>query len=74
MHPGKKLLFMGNEFGVRKEWNYADSLDWEVVDYYVDEGISGKNLSDRGEVNRLINDGLVYEDDGMLKITNREED
>lgn len=35
---------------------YADSLDWEVVDYYIDEGISGKNLSDRGEVNRLISD------------------
>lgn len=35
---------------------YAYSLDWEVVDYYIDEGISGKNLSDRGEVNRLIND------------------
>ena len=29
-HPGKKLLFMGGEFGQRREWTHEDSLEWHV--------------------------------------------
>lgn len=38
-HPGKKLLFMGSEFGQKREWQHDESLEWHVLQYPLHEGL-----------------------------------
>lgn len=39
--PGKKLLFMGGEFGQWNEWYHETSLDWHLLEYPLHTGLKG---------------------------------
>ncbi len=58
--PGKKLLFMGDEFAERREWNHEGQLDWEVLGDARNQGI----LNWVGDLNRLYRqEPALYEQD-----------
>jgi 1,4-alpha-glucan branching enzyme len=38
-HPGKKLLFMGNEIAQDREWNHDQSLDWHLLSEHAHRGV-----------------------------------
>ncbi len=48
-YPGKKLLFMGCEFGQGREWNFDSELDWYLLEYPQHRGV--RDLM--GDLNRL---------------------
>ncbi len=55
-HPGKKLNFMGNEFGQFREWNEKQSLDWHLVSWES----HGKLLAMMKELNHIYKDNAPF--------------
>jgi 1,4-alpha-glucan branching enzyme len=57
-HPGKKLLFMGQEFAQGREWNHSQSLDWHQLD-----------IAEHAGVQALVRDlNRVYRDNPALHV------
>ncbi len=62
-YPGKKLVFMGAEFGQSDEWNFASSLQWHLLEYKDHSGIAELTK----DLNRL------YRSEPALAYTDRNE-
>ena len=59
-HPGKKLLFMGCDFGQWQEWNFDTSLEWAALEASNHQGLQ-RSVQD---LNRLYkNEPALYEND-----------
>lgn len=60
-HPGKKLIFMGGEYGQFIEWKYDDSLDWHLLGYDMHRKMSYYMK----ELNHFyLQNNSLWEDDG----------
>jgi 1,4-alpha-glucan branching enzyme len=59
-HPGKKLLFMGGEFGQSREWSHEESLEWHVLQYPHHRGVQTL-ISDLNRAYR--NEAALHEHD-----------
>jgi 1,4-alpha-glucan branching enzyme len=59
-HPGKKLLFMGSEFGQAREWSHDRELDWPLLDAPLHAGLMGWTT----DVFRLYREHPALHDDG----------
>jgi len=60
-HPGKKLLFMGGEFGQRREWTHEGELEWWVTEQFPEHAGVQRWISDLNTVYR--NEPALYEID-----------
>jgi 1,4-alpha-glucan branching enzyme len=58
-HPGKKLLFMGGEFGQWREWTETESLDWHLIEDPLHSGVQRlvRDLNDVYGANNALWEG-----------------
>ena len=66
MHPGKNLLFMGNELAQWNEWNHDDGPQWELLDFKSHRGMQ-QMVADLNSLvvhNPALHE-LDFEDDGF---------
>ena len=59
-HPGKKLLFMGSDFGQWNEWNHDGDLQWDLLKWETHQGLQ-KCVADLNRIYR--SEPALYEDD-----------
>ncbi|MEK6528160.1 MAG: 1,4-alpha-glucan branching protein GlgB, partial [Nitrospirota bacterium] len=52
-HPGKKLLFMGDEFGQWREWVHDESLEWHALKFHFQQGVQ-KWVKDLNRLYRTV--------------------
>ena len=59
VHPGKKLLFMGSDFGQWNEWNYETDLQWDLLQWETHQGVQ-----------RLVSDlnGLLRREPALYQV------
>ena len=60
-HPGKKLLFMGGEFGQWSEWTETESLDWHLLESPIHKGVQTL-IRDLNKI--YLKQGALWEADG----------
>ena len=59
VHPGKKLNFMGNEFGQLREWDESREQDWEILKYPLHDAFHRYMI----ELNRIYKENDAFHDD-----------
>lgn len=59
VHPGKKLNFMGNEFGQLREWDESREQDWDILKYPLHDAFHKYMI----ELNRIYKANDAFHDD-----------
>ena len=70
--PGKKLLFMGQEFAQREEWNEAKGLDWWLLDAGMHEGVRRLVMRSQLGLSRTAGAARPRQRAGGLRVADRQ--